>query len=505
MKKQYFFYIAIALIALVCRIISFKYNIYPHGDIFQEVLAARSLPLTKMLTLPYWASTAYQQTVGVSELVQITDKPPLWILLITAMSVFTKLDTYVSARLLSLLIGLLVVYQFYKLVAKCSHRVWAILSVMTLAISYLMIDYSGNGSRYMLQTWLLLLLIDSVLFNPLPKNNVRNTILLALLFLNNFQMGALLPLYLLNLILIKGRIWQNITKTIILFGLIISPWLWYNQTHYHTWFYSSNYHYILGKTNYPMETYDQNGLWVIKEPPKIDIVKQFINNLPDFIYHNLIFFTKKIGILLPIIYIIYLFIIFKSKQVIKDRKLMLLLIISVICLFIVSAWPVLKIRYLVTIYPLLLLTSVLVLRYFKKYASLILATNLLLTGYISISIYYKNPYHTYYYDGVFTEDQFKQKGEQNYMDKINANAGFAKQIPGDGTVAADLDKAYFVNNKIYMGDPFSSIHAGSIIDKYQIKYVWTAYPVSSSILGKYQNIRLIKQEKDQFLYQINTI
>ena len=112
----------------------------------------------------------------------------------------------------------------------------ALFATVCTTISYILIDYSGNGSLYMLQTLFMLLFIhwNTELTNY--KNGIYLGIVMGLGYLTNYQMVILpfgLMFYTLYLILTKTATRERITYTGIAYLvslLVITSWLIRNYT-----------------------------------------------------------------------------------------------------------------------------------------------------------------------------------------------------------------------------------------------------------------------------------
>src|SRR4030042_5880104 len=104
----------VLVLAIFWRIKAVEFNLYPHGDVFQEVLVARELPKSYLFTLPY-QGVVDSHLAQVTDKVVITDKPPLWPFMISFFSYISQNDTFLVAKYLSLFFGILSLGIFYKL------------------------------------------------------------------------------------------------------------------------------------------------------------------------------------------------------------------------------------------------------------------------------------------------------------------------------------------------------------------------------------------------------
>lgn len=480
---------------VIPRVLSTQWNIYPHGDLFQEVLVAREFLQTGLFAVPY-PGVVHERAAHLTDRSTITDKPPLWVFLISAIHTFTDLDTFATAKLLSLLLGVISFPVFYLLAKELTNQESAVFALAIYAASYLMIDVAGNGSRYMLQV-LLILLIGWFIVRKSDKK-IFSTIMFGVCtglgFLVNYPFVSIMPVVFLG-------IWWSY-KDIKLLGLYllvsaitVSPWIGYNLVLYKTPLLATN----LTRITQDSSTDIVNNKVVLHTVNTQSSIDTYLSKVLRYWYSNSIFMTKKLIILLPLLSFFLVLIPLRYKDYLKNKKLITFFLFT--CLHVVAfiSWRVLKFRYLTSIYPLLLLMAVISIQNLKlPVRRLILSAGFLFTAYISLSIYKINPYHTYYYNGVFTEDQFRNAGEIENMDAMSRKAAFSKKIPRDGRVGTTLPGLY-----LFRGEGYDGVTTNpDVISTYQIKYLWR-----DSVLEQIPNdspytFKLIAEDADNYLYEI---
>jgi hypothetical protein len=433
----------------------------------------------------------------------ISDKPPLWVVLTSATKNLLVQKSYPSAQFLSLIFGLLINLPLvYSLARNYSNRTWSLLSLLIYATSYLTIDFSGNGSRYMLQTLLILILLHALINQKLTATayTITTSLLTGLLFLVNYTAALALLVIYLGLFLRKQLSPITIVVSLFTFAAIISPWLIYNYFYYDTPLLATNLSVIEATGNLRWE--ENKVLYDLHIGE--NALLTFLKSLPRYLFSNSVFFVKKLLVLLPLLSIFLLIIPLKIKHLLSHPKPTLLLALTICHTFSFLSWRVFKFRYFVSIFPLLLLLGLVAISYLKpKIGTTILSATLVLTIAISIAVYYQNPFHTYYYDGVFTKDQFRGTGEVDHMITMTQRHAFAKNIP-DAVVATTIDRAYFLDSPSYLFIPVGipeNFH--DIVTTYNIDYLWLDEPLDQSTLDQFPELSLIDQQPGEVLYLIN--
>lgn len=496
MKSIYKIFFIIFLVFTICiRFLALKYNSFPHGDIYQEVLIAKTLLDNGLFGVAY-PGDIYDAVAHLpNNVVYVTDKPPLWTMLIavSARIINTK-NTFVVAKYLSFITSILFLLVCYLLAKELINKDAAVWFLLIMASNYMLIDFAGNGSRYMLEA----LLIVSVVWSLIKDKNNWASIFMGLGVMVNYPMAGLIPVV--WLIWAFNKKWRNILISIILVGLCLSPWVIYNLKMYHVPILMTNLTRMTGVVS----TYFNGERLIMELPDTKESILVTVSAIPLNIIKNWIFFIKKSWIVLPLISVGLLLAIEQYKKWFKNKKLLWLLIVTIIHIVTFSSWRVLKFRYITSFIPLISLIGLVAIYYWKKeWLPWLLKFSLASTIIISTLLYINNPFHTYYYDGVLTEDQFRDKGEYNDMTKMTNNMQFYKQIKLDGVVATDLVRAYLVDKDVYLGDLIEAEkYFNILVNKYQIKYIWQELPIDNEFLARHNNISLVKNDIGNYLYQI---
>jgi len=500
MNNKILLLVLIIIFGVWARWRSVGYNIFPHGDMYQEVFTARQLFTTGLFAIPL--PGAVHETVShITDNFVLSDKPPLWIACLATIHSLFETDTFYTAKLLSFILSIISIPLMYLLANKFTSTRESLVATAIYTSSYLMIDVAGNGSRYMLQIVLIQLLLLILLQKRI--DDWRRAALLGLLlglgFMVNYPFLSVAPaiwgvLYFGS----KTEKWKPVIISMFISILTISPWIIYNLYFYKTPLLATNLSRITRDAVVEWRI-DRLVLITSKMQDSLDI---YGSNLLNFWFSNGIFLLKKIQILLPILPLFYVIWLIKWKHIIKSKNSVIFFCFSFSHILMFISWRTLKFRYFTSMYPLFLLAGLIALQYLKpKFRYLILIMSLAFTLFISTQIYSINDYHTYYYDGVLTEDQFRGAGEINYMNRLTEISNFAKTLPKEGLIATGLERAYFSSMPIYLGPPLSKEIFVPTVTHYKIKYLWTEEAISKQD-QELLSLKLVKSSTMNYLYQI---
>lgn len=390
---------------IVLRCFSVSWNVIPHGDITLDAAAAQAMysrgnfQLSSDTTLP----PADQYLI---------QHPPIWPLLGAGMMYTSHQDAFTSLKLLSLLCGIFLLPMMYRISAHVlRNRSLALLLTSILSMSWLMIDFSGNGALYSLHALCLLLWTD-VAIRPQKYYSEKLALVSGISYLINYQTIILFPASIIVLLIRREQVWKSLMLYGIIALLTISPWLVRNYLLFGEPFFGHtiNSTYLYQKVGLNSNTY------IHSTAEKLIVMKQMLTRWLPF---NLYFAARKLFILAPVLFIAFAY---SLADVPLNRKRFLfpfpLLLICLAHLGISTAWPVMKFRYFVPLLPLVLLIAseyALHLRVSVATKHAIFGSALLCTVILSYITAIQIPTHTYYYDGAITQDAFHGEGEIHFM------------------------------------------------------------------------------------------
>lgn len=423
--RGHIFLLVAVLIGVIFRINSFNANIYLHGDValysdtVQHLAAGKGFLVDPNTTEPYFYSLVEKGG-------RLLEHNPLWPLLGAPLVWVTGMSGFTALKILSLLSGFVLLFFIYQFAKKIGGEKVAEFAVILSALSYSLIDYSGNGSFYIFQALLYLIFLSLVMDIDKRLNVLWLGILLGLgLLLNQQTLAMFFALGLYLLFYYQGSVKEVVFKTAgkmfpilgVMF-LFYLPWGLRNLQQFGAFFYSidvTNFWQKLGVENTIKDNVIYYGITA-------ETYKKLFKTIITFWFpHNLYFVNRKLFILAPLTYIFaFLFMIqmFFKESYPKLKKFLPLVFLIIFHFSISAVWPVVKSRYLIPILPLVfILGGYYIYNYlpkpkWQKIAS-VSATALLLI--FSVLTYLATPARTNYYDGTITSDIFGKNGELDFV------------------------------------------------------------------------------------------
>ena len=193
----------ITVVGGLLRLLAFHYNDIPHGDIHLDYAAGWGFMKTGKLYLPVIAIRPYvydQLEMGIP----LDQHAPLWPLLGGLIAKIVG-DVFVAFKFISLFAGIVIIPASYLAFQKSFDKKSALLASTCITFTYILVDYSGNGSLYMLNSLLYVFLIICFQSNR-NLNRVLVGIVLGLLYLLNYQsIVAVLALVLIYIIMWRSK------------------------------------------------------------------------------------------------------------------------------------------------------------------------------------------------------------------------------------------------------------------------------------------------------------
>lgn len=416
-------------IGVVLRLFSAQWNFFTHGDVLDDIKAGVSFQREQTLVIEqYGEEEGYHydiaRTNGMKLLMQ---HPPLWPIAGALVSTVARFEAdidsvFFSFKILSLLSGITLLLLAWKVVKTLGFDEWACLWIVSaLSLSFIMVDYSGNGAFYGLHGILYLLWIQVAYSNP-----ARKAVWFALLagtgYLLNFPCIILVPASLLMLLLLDWRDWKKFCIDAAVFlgisAAIVTPYLLRNWNAFGDPFFPHfiNQTYVYIKASVPRTI--TNGIISYDLSPEVRLrllTEMLTYSLPN----NLYYVFRKLFILTPIAFLFVPFALIDylwSRE--RLRKMAPVLILLALHVLLTTAWPVVKFRYFVPMLPLVYFIAfehmqiVLQNRTVRTWTGVACVATTLT---ISILAFHSTPTHTAYYDGAVTTDPFGDHGERVFL------------------------------------------------------------------------------------------
>ena len=421
--------VILCVLFLLPRAGSVGWNDYIHGDVGMDASAAATFanegtllvfesrlasPVPDDAILPPSAEGKYLAQHG-----------PVWAMLgglVTNIRGATPTIAvgFFSLKLLSLLSGMLVLVLAWIVARRMLGETDALWALSLLGASYLLVDYSGNGSFYAFQAALYLLwILAAMRLKGIPAA-VALGIIGGVAYLLNFQAIVLLPAaivwFLCQPVPWSWRAREAVVASVV-FVLCALPWFIRNELLFGDPFWShavnSNYLYI------------KAGMTHLIGPAGAVAGESWndrlalLHSMTVWFPQNAYYVARKLFVLLPLLFLLFPFAFIDLVFMPKYRRAVLPVAIVLIGhLFLSAAWPVVKFRYFVPMLPLAVLltaTYVRMLGWPAMRRNFLYGTSLALMILLSIIALQSTPTHTAYYDGAITTDPFSDHGELQFL------------------------------------------------------------------------------------------
>jgi 4-amino-4-deoxy-L-arabinose transferase-like glycosyltransferase len=498
---------ALAALALLPRLASVAFNAWPHGDVLLDAAIADALLQQGQLKVPLVDVRFYPiDRFGFGY--PPDQHPPLWSLLGAAVGLLWR-DSYEALKVVSLLAGLALVPAAFFAGRRVFGPETALLAAALCAVSYLLIDFSGNGSLWVLLALLYLLFVH--LAADLPALTVRRAILLgavmAAAYLTNYP-AVVLPLaYAACLLLLRFPVlqpptpdsrlptptpaavpvkpapWPVLLLPLVVALALVTPWLVYASLTFGSPVWSQPLQRQLGGGDKQVEVVVVGNEVVKRALPARDPLAERLRSTAANLYGNVGFLLRQSFVLLPVLGGFALAgLLWFGRSALRGPPgpFVPLLLLTVAHGALILLWPTTKFRYLVPLLPLLLLLGCGLLWQLQPPALRRLLAGLVLgaTALTSLWTYASIPSHTYYYDGGIVTDNFGAQGEIVYVQEQRqlerAAAAIrqdAAQRSGRPAVLGPHPLYRFAGLPLVVDSPaFSPEVARTLVDKYAVGY-----------------------------------
>lgn len=474
------------------RVASFRFNIWPHGDVVIDAAIAESVAWSGRLLVPF-VDIRYYPTTPFGFGYPPDQHPPLWPLLGAALVWLTG-DGYAALKLMSLLIGTaLIPLTYFALCERIGHGPALFASALT-AGSFPLVDFAGNGSLWALLAgaylgWLWALPPhappNDASHKPGPattRHVGRWAILggiMGLGYLTNYP-AVVLPVSLIVFHVVRhGRrlfrrdalIGPALSAGVML--LVVAPWLLYNAALFGGPFWSQPFQRTLAGGSRQVEYVLVDGQAIKRNLPAVTSRLAGLRERAVDLYGNVGFLAKQSLVVTPVLgglFLVGLLLLVprmsrRSGSGAMDRaptsvpgrspeqatsgaaemvarvNPLPVAVLALVHLALIVFWPTTKFRYLIPLLPLVFGIGAWALWQLQpaplraRVAAVTLGLCLFTNAWTMISI----PSRTYYYNGGLVADNFGQQGERQFMDDVRHFRAAADAIVahGPGVVLAD--------------------------------------------------------------------
>ena len=428
-NARYALFLILAL-ALVPRLFSLTWNAVPHGDTEMDVRAARAIAAQGNLVIGEFARVegpAYlypPERTGYKEL--LIQHPPLWAALGAAVSAAAGIDAYLALRILSVVAGMAVIVLASRFARIFVNEAAAIAVSAWLAASYLMIDFSGNGSLYMVQAGLYVVWLWTAVAGGVVGKQGTRAVLFGVLagagYLLNYQMIILLPASVILLLPGNGTVAAKLARILVcaaVASLIVLPWFVRSAAVYGDPFFHQywNLTYLYNKAG--LEKIFEGNVYryeldaVQKASLLADMVLEWLPN-------NLYYAARKLFILAPVAFVVFCYgLIDYAFSLKRLRRVFPVLLLLALHSAISTLWPVVKFRYFAPMLPLVFLLALehlYAVRLSERVRRILIDATLACIIVLSFFTYRAIPTHTYYFNGAITTDPFGGSEEMRFVE-----------------------------------------------------------------------------------------
>jgi len=360
------------LLGVLARVVIATQHVHPRGDVLLDVGVARSLAQGSGFHSGFDRGTS--QARGNEPLLRqdLADQhPPLWPLLGAAGSAVTG-SAFGGLKLASLLCGLLALALVWRQADRLTEGVngapdgLPALACAAVALCFVAIDSSGNGSLYAAQACLVLLLMEWLAAER--PSAVRIGLVLGAAWLLNYQSLVLLPVPLLVLLLAppggaRGRALLVGCGAVAVAAAVQLPWWWRNVAVFGSPFHSTNALYALNAAGVQAVASVVDGVPVVRFPD-VSLPLALLRGAGGWVPGNVLYLFGSGLLLWPGLLGLALaglpLLLLRGVRH-ADRRLLTAIVSLGVLLAIALAWPGMKLRYLVPCTPLVVLLGVRVL------------------------------------------------------------------------------------------------------------------------------------------------
>lgn len=510
------FWLALLLIlAAGPRLAAVSYNAWPHGDVLLDAAIADAIVEQGELKIPLVDVRYYP--IGRFGFGYPPDQhPPLWPLLGAAVRLAVG-ESYAALKIVSLVVGVLLVLAVYRAGRDLLGEAPARFAAALCAVSYLLIDFSGNGSLWGLLALLYVLFVWRAGCFPLAER--RNAVILGLLmgagYLTNYPAVILVASFLVLLAFRRWRGWgtgerRGAFLALCIAGLVVLPWLLFALSTFGNPFWSQPLQRQLSGGDKDVQVVIVDGEVVKRPLPVANGLAERLRTTAANLYGNVGFVARQSFVLMPFFGgFVLAGIVALGVRAARGQAgpLSALLVLTLAHLGLILLWPTTKFRYLVPLLPLAALAGSWLLWQIKpsEVRGLLAATCLGGAVFTSAWTWASIPSHTYYYDGGVVTDNFGGQGEIAYIDDLRhlERVAAAMHAAGPGVVLGPHPLYAMARQPLVINsDAFSREVVEHLVQRYAIRYV-VAAPGRLDFYRSFLPGRLLWQDERYILYEVS--
>ena len=414
----------------------------------------------------------------------MNNTPPLWPIFGYLGATITG-NIYLAFKLITLVSGILLIPLSYVAFRKAFGDLPALFSSVLIAFTYVLIDFSGNGSLYILHAFLILVFVFLAGKPERPLNAILLGIVAGLAYLLNYQaivvLGALIVVYLYQFGFGK-QLWEKMPVVILALGctlVVLMPLLIHNMMIFGSPLYNTNFDYFVSKLGVPPQLVLLDENVIVQRNWDEFSFSSAPNIVFSWILRNLAYISIRILILIPLISI-FAFLatihILRVKRY-RQRTAATWAILSLLILHIVISclWPVYKFRYFVPIIPLIIglgAYGVFRLIHHSQARTVVITIALIALLTVNVLTYLRVPSHTNYYDS--NELFHYRTGESEWQTEtrlMNAALDVLDDYP-PGAVIGAAAVFYHTHRPLVLATGIKDPDIlRFLVEKYEVRYI----------------------------------
>lgn len=384
-----------------------------------DLKIATTDPAYQLLPMHYYSVKEYGG--------EYLDHNPLWSVLAAPLVMTLGVDGFRATELLSYAAGFALLVLLYMIGARMGPRSLGLFTLALGACSYLLIDFSGNGSFYVFQAALYLLFVYVAVWKQNRLQPVYLGVIAGAGMLLVQQSASLIAAYAVYLLLFEGKGIAHACRTFALFlapvVLLYAPWGLRNYFFLGSFFPPADMYYVWDKLGIPrvaLGDIERHAVTVSS------YVRLLITELTNWFPKNLYYIQRQLFVLAPVAYVlagllaVEMFFARVSERMRREELpgVALMFLVLGFHIAISAAWPVPKFRYFVAMVPLVITLGGFYLWRFVTVPALrtaVVSSCIFATAALSLLTYFGISSRTYYYGGVLTTDPFGGTWEVSYI------------------------------------------------------------------------------------------
>lgn len=343
----------------------------PRGDVLLDVGVARSLLDGEGFAAGFTRGTAFVVGDGEVPPQDMADQhAPLWPLIGAGFAWLFGTDPFTGLKLASLVAGVALLLATWRLIDRLTESAvgapdgLAAFGAALVALSFVAIDATGNGSLYAAQALGVVLLVDH-LGSPRPSGLCLGLLLGGLWALNH-QCLVLLPVPLVVLALTSraratgGAVVAGVVA-IAIAALVQAPWWWRNVELFGSPTYSVNPLYLLHRLGVVPEIAVEAGGPVARFPADVPWVSLMVGGVKGWLPSNVLYvFMAGLSAWPATMGLAVAAAVPTLRRGCRtgDRRAVALVVTLAVLVAVSVVWPATKLRYLVPLTPLVVALGV---------------------------------------------------------------------------------------------------------------------------------------------------